>query len=234
MARKKHIEVLKHESNKIIKSHMFMAMGAGLIPIPFADIIGVGAVQLDMIRKISKIFDVDFKDVQVKAIITSLTGSSMARIGASSVVKFIPGVGAIAGGISMAAFSAASTYALGEVTKKHFESGGTFVDLDPERLKDFYEEKFKQGKEMAKKMKEEKENEIVLDDNDDGSAEQITNQEPAQNPSPDTAQNNHNTPIVNKEKVRDVVDKLNDLARLHSEGIITKGELEKAKKRLLK
>jgi len=214
MARKKHIEVLKHESNKIIKSHMVMAMGAGLIPIPIADVIGVGAVQLDMIRQISKIFDIDFKDVQVKAIITSLTGSSLARIGASSLVKFIPGVGAIAGGVSMAAFSIASTYALGEVTKKHFESGGTFVDLNPENLKDYYEEKFKQGKEMAKKMKEEK----VSGEKGD-SASDIEEAEVVEN---------------EKEQVRDVVDKLNDLAKLHSEGIITKTELERAKKRLLK
>ncbi len=230
MPRKKHIEVLKHESNKIIKSHMFMAMGAGLIPIPFADILGVGAVQLDMIRQISNVFDVDFKDVQVKAIITSLTGSSMARIGASSVVKFIPGVGAIAGGVSMAAFSAASTYALGEVTKKHFETGGTFLDLDPENLKDFYEEKFKQGKEMAKKIREEKEEEIVMDDDLDNATSQDINT----SDNFGLTKDDQITPVVNQEKARDIVDKLNDLARLHSEGIITKGELEKAKKRLLK
>lgn len=230
MPRKKHIEVLKHESNKIIKSHMFMAMGAGLIPIPFADILGVGAVQLDMIRQISNVFDVDFKDVQVKAIITSLTGSSMARIGASSVVKFIPGVGAIAGGVSMAAFSAASTYALGEVTKKHFETGGTFLDLDPEKLKDFYEEKFKQGKEMAKKIREEKEEEIVMDDDLDNATSQDINT----SDNFGLTKDDQITPVVNQEKARDIVDKLNDLARLHSEGIITKGELEKAKKRLLK
>jgi len=220
MARKKHIEVLKHESNKIIKSHMVMAMGAGLIPIPFADILGVGAVQLDMIRQISKVFDIDFKDVQVKAIITSLTGSSMARIGASSIVKFIPGVGAIAGGVSMAAFSAASTYALGEVTKKHFETGGTFVDLNPENLKDYYEEKFKQGKEIARKLKEEKEAGNAGAATTDVEDVTFTSEEEVSE--------------VKVEESRDVVDKLKDLARLHSEGIITKTEFEKAKKRLLK
>lgn len=220
MARKKHIEVLKHESNKIIKSHMVMAMGAGLIPIPFADILGVGAVQLDMIRQISKVFDIDFKDVQVKAIITSLTGSSMARIGASSIVKFIPGVGAIAGGVSMAAFSAASTYALGEVTKKHFETGGTFVDLNPENLKDYYEEKFKQGKEIARKLKEEKEAGNAGAATTDVEDITVTSEEERSE--------------IKVEESRDVVDKLKDLARLHEEGIITKTEFEKAKKRLLK
>ena len=154
----------------------------------------------------------------------------MARIGASSVVKFIPGVGAIAGGVSMAAFSAASTYALGEVTKKHFETGGTFLDLDPEKLKDFYEEKFKQGKEMAKKIREEKEEEIVMDDDLDNATSQDINT----SDNFGSTKDGQITPVVNQEKVRDIVDKLNDLARLHSEGIITKGELEKAKKRLLK
>lgn len=205
MARKKSTEIMKYEANKIIKNHMIWSMGAGFIPIPFADLLGVGAVQLDMIKQLSKHYDQNFQEVQGKAIITALTGSSLARVGASA-VKFIPGIGALAGGVSMAVLSAASTYALGEVFKKHFESGGSFLDFNPESLKDYYNEQFKKGQKIAKEMNENQE-EAELDEK----------------PSSEEG-----------EVARDIVDKLKDLAKLHSEGILTATELEKAKKRLLK
>jgi len=54
--------------------------------------------------------------------------------------------------------SGASTYALGEVFKKHFETGGTFLDFDPERLRKYYNEKFEKGKEVAEELRKKQEN----------------------------------------------------------------------------
>ena len=61
-------------------------------------------------------------------------------------IKFIPGIGSVIGGVTMAVLSGASSYALGEVFKKHFETGGTFLDFDMKRLKKMYNEKFEKGK----------------------------------------------------------------------------------------
>lgn len=130
---------------------MIWSMGAGFIPIPIADLFAVSAIQLDMIRQLSKLYEVDFKQTEGKAIITSLTTSGIARLGARA-VKFIPGVGSILGGITLAVLSGASSYALGEVFTKHFETGGTFLDFDPGRLKKYYNEKFEKGKEVAKEI----------------------------------------------------------------------------------
>jgi hypothetical protein len=80
--------------------------------------------------------------------ITALTGTGLARLGARA-VKFIPGVGSMLGGVTLAVLSGATSYALGEVFKKHFETGGTFLDFDPSRLKKYYDEKFEKGKEVA-------------------------------------------------------------------------------------
>lgn len=135
-------------ADTIIRNHMIWSMGAGFIPVPIADFFAVSAVQLDMIRQLCKVYNIDFKQTQGKALITALTGSSLARIGARA-IKFIPGVGSVLGGVTLAVLSGASTYALGEVFKKHFETGGTFLDFDVERLKKFYNEKFEKGKEMA-------------------------------------------------------------------------------------
>ena len=142
-------------ANSIIQNHMIWSMGAGFIPVPIADLFAVSAIQLDMIRQMCKVYDIDFKETEGKAIITALTGSSLARLGARA-IKFIPGVGSILGGVTMAVLSGGSTYALGEVFKKHFETGGTFLDFDPGRLKKYYDEKFEKGKDVAAKIQKDK------------------------------------------------------------------------------
>lgn len=146
-------------ANSVIKNHMIWSMGAGFIPVPIADLFAVSAIQLDMIRQLCKLYEIDFKQTEGKAIITALTGSGLARLGARA-VKFIPGVGSILGGVTMAALSGASTYALGEVFKKHFETGGTFLDFDPERLKKYYNEKFEKGKEVAEELRKKQETSV--------------------------------------------------------------------------
>lgn len=152
------------DANSIIKNHMIWSMGAGFIPVPIADLFAVGAIQLDMIRQMCKLYEVDFKQTEGKAVITALTGSGLARLGARA-VKFIPGVGSILGGITMSVLSGASTYALGEVFKKHFETGGTFLDFDPGRLKKYYNEKFEKGKEMAAELRKKQESQGKSTDN---------------------------------------------------------------------
>ena len=144
-------------ADSVIRNHMIWSMGAGFIPVPIADLFAVSAIQLDMIRQMCKIYDVDFKQTEGKAVITTLTGSGLARLGARA-VKFIPGVGSVLGGITMSVLSGASTYALGEVFKKHFETGGTFLDFDPGRLKNYYNEKFEKGKDLAEELRKKQEN----------------------------------------------------------------------------
>lgn len=138
-------------ADTIIRNHMIWSMGAGFIPVPVADFFAVSAVQLDMIRQLCTVYEVDFKQTQGKAVITALSGSSLARLGARA-IKLIPGVGSVLGGVSLAILSGASTYALGEVFKTHFETGGTILDFDVERLKKYYNEKFEKGKEVAEEL----------------------------------------------------------------------------------
>ena len=150
---KKKITNKSENANSVIKNHMIWAMGAGFIPVPFADFFAVSAIQLDMIRQLCKLYEVDFTQTKGKAFVTSLAGSGLSGLGARA-IKIIPGVGSVLGGVTLAILSGASTFALGEVFKKHFETGGTFLDFDPERLKKYYDEKFEKGKELAQELKE--------------------------------------------------------------------------------
>ena len=195
-------------SNSVIKNHMIWSMGAGFIPIPIADFFAVSAIQLDMIRQLSKIYEINFKETEGKAVISALTGSGLARLGARA-VKFIPGVGTILGGVTLAVLSGASTYALGEVFKKHFETGGTFLDFDPSRLKKYYDEKFEKGKQMAKNMEKVQKTKYK-------EAAEIT-------------EDNVDIP----EEDGDVISKLKTLNDLKKEGAITKAEYDKLKKDLV-
>ncbi len=145
-----------NHANTIVKNHIIWSMGAGFIPVPIADLFAVTAIQLDMIRQLSNLYDVDFKETSGKAIITSLSGASVARMGARA-IKFIPGVGSVLGGVTLAVLSGASTYALGEVFKSHFENGGTFLDFDISRIKRMYDESFEKGKDVAKDIHKEQE-----------------------------------------------------------------------------
>lgn len=148
---------VKWEGDRIIRSHMAWAMGAGLIPVPVVDLFAVGAIQLDMIRQLCKLYQVSFSEKDGRAIVSSLTGAGTARLGAN-LVKFIPGVGSVIGGITMSVLSGASTFAVGGVFRRHLETGGTILDFDSKSLRKMYDELFEKGKEVAKEMDEQKQN----------------------------------------------------------------------------
>ncbi|NBB88779.1 MAG: DUF697 domain-containing protein [Bacteroidetes bacterium] len=193
----------KYRADAMIKNHMVWSMSAGFIPVPVADVLAVTAIQLDMVRSLARIYDVEFKESQGKAIITSLAGSGMARLSANA-VKIFPGLGTVVGGITMAALSGASTYAVGEVFKKHFQTGGTFLDFDPERLRKLYREKFEKGKQMAKKMKADKKTDSDVRDK-----------------------------TTSPMSESDVVNRLSQLQELKAKGVITDQEFTQFKERLM-
>jgi uncharacterized protein (DUF697 family) len=72
----------------------------------------------------------------------------------TGLVKFMPPVGIIVGVLSFPVIAAASTYAVGKVFIQHFEAGGTLLDLDPERMKTYFQNYYKEGLDVAKKLGE--------------------------------------------------------------------------------
>lgn len=136
------------KANDIIKNHIGFAASAGLIPIPGADLAAVTAVQLNMLRQLANLYDIKFMENIGKNIITAIAGSSIARV-AASLVKIIPGVGTVVGEMSMAAMSAASTFALGKMFARHFANGGNFENFDMKSSKKVYDEELKNGKKVA-------------------------------------------------------------------------------------
>ena len=137
--------------DKIINNHMMLSIGAGLVPIPVVDIVAVSAIQIDMLKKLAEHHDVSYDEQRFKTWMHAIGGTILARLGAST-IKAIPVFGSILGGISMAALSGASTYAMGKVFNEHFETGGDLEYLDIDKAKAFFKQMFEEGKEMAKSM----------------------------------------------------------------------------------
>ena len=131
----------KESPEKIIKNHMYGAIAVGLVPVPAVDLVALTGVQLNMLRKLSKYYDIPFSDEKGENMIAALAGSSIPVVSVGPLMSFaktIPVVGQTVGALSMSAVAGASTYAIGKVFVQHFASGGTFLNFDPEQVKEHY------------------------------------------------------------------------------------------------
>jgi uncharacterized protein (DUF697 family) len=141
---------------KLAKNHILASMGVGLIPIPLIDLFALMGIQLDMIKKLAAEYDVPFRQDRGKSIITSLVGGFLpASLGGSiaSIIKIVPVIGQTTGAVTMPVISGAATYAIYKVFVQHFEAGGTFLDLDPAKVKSFFSTQFTKGKQVATELK---------------------------------------------------------------------------------
>jgi uncharacterized protein (DUF697 family) len=144
----------RQEADKVVRKHVLYALGAGLVPIPLIDIAAVTAVQIDMLRQIATVYGANYDASKGKAFASALAGSTFARIGAS-VVKALPGIGTVVGGVSMSVLSGASTYAVGTVAIGVFESGGDLIDANLDSAKKAYIQQFEEGKQFVSRLREE-------------------------------------------------------------------------------
>ena len=131
-------------ATQIVDRFSLYSGAAGLIPVPLVDVAAVGGVQLQMLRRLSEVYDVPFSENRGKSIIASLAGAlipastaTTTAMGVGSLLKALPGIGTVVGAVSMPAFSAAATYAIGKLFIQHFASGGTLLDFNPPDYREF-------------------------------------------------------------------------------------------------
>jgi uncharacterized protein (DUF697 family) len=131
----------RHETAaKLVDRFSLWSGVGGLIPLPFVDVLAVGGLQLQMLRRLSQIYEVQFSENRGKALIASLAGTMIpvtSGMGAASALKSVPLLGMIASAFVMPVLSAGATYAIGKAFVQHFESGGTLLDFNPPDYKEF-------------------------------------------------------------------------------------------------
>ncbi len=152
-------ELSEKIADKSIRHHVYAAMAAGLIPIPFADFAGVAGIQLNLLRKLAKEYNVSFSKDMVKNLIGALLGGAAPASAGPylfSLLKAVPVVGLSVGMVSISLVSGASTYAIGKVFNRHFAEGGTFLTFDPREARAFYAEMFRDGQKVIAELNAEK------------------------------------------------------------------------------
>lgn len=138
---------------KIVRNHMSVAVATGLVPVPLVDLVAISGIQLKMLHSLAALYDQKLSDNQGKAAIASLLASVVPlslKSSLFSLCKGVPVLGQAVGLLGLSALSGASTYAIGMVFVQHFESGGTLLDFDPQKVQDHYYQQFRDGKKIVK------------------------------------------------------------------------------------
>jgi uncharacterized protein (DUF697 family) len=141
------------EANALVRKYMNWSFVGGIVPVPLVDVAAVSGVQLKMLYELSKLYGIPFKAHIAKPLIGSLLGSVGSSAAAGGVlalgIKSVPIVGTMLGLLTMPALSLAATYAVGRVFIAHFESGGTLLDFDPDKMRAHFRAEFEAARKAS-------------------------------------------------------------------------------------
>ncbi|WPD24772.1 MAG: DUF697 domain-containing protein [Candidatus Electrothrix scaldis] len=154
---KKEDEEKNAQAQQRILYYTYGGMAMGFVPFPLLDLAALSALQLKMLHRLSEIYGVDFYGKLGRSASSSLVGglfpvASAAPV-AASLTKFIPGIGHFLSYGTLVVLNGASTYAVGKVFARHFASGGTFLNFDPDAVRDYFAEQYEKGKEVVAVLK---------------------------------------------------------------------------------
>lgn len=132
-AKEKVLAALDEEANRVIDRYMWAAGGAGLIPIPLLDIAGGSAVTLKMVIDLASVYKqkIDTDTVvemlaQLSKNLIAMLGTSVAAMGlgaaVGSMLKTVPGIGTIAGGLMQGTVQALVTRWIGKIFCQYYRN----------------------------------------------------------------------------------------------------------------
>ncbi len=137
----------------LIQRRIWWSAGAGLVPIPLAEVVAITAIQIRLIKDLADLYQLDFDQERAKSVVITLLGGlgsvSLGKITALGLLRFLPGIGIPAASVSVSAFATGVTYAIGIVFLTHFEQGGTLGDLDPDQAKALFKASLKTGMRLS-------------------------------------------------------------------------------------
>ena len=141
------------EANRIISKYVGWSAGAGAIPFPVWDIVGIATVQVKLIRELNALYGVQFSEDRARHIITILAGSLSPQmlfgVTAVTLFKFVPLVGHALSAVTLPLLSSASAFAVGKVIVSHLEKGGDLSNFDAKGAKGDFQAAFQEGQQKA-------------------------------------------------------------------------------------
>ncbi len=146
-------EKRSQRADNIVAEGVLWSVWTGAIPINVLDFLFNAAVQLRMIKQLCLEYNVRFSEVAVRSYLTLLISNIAASFfshAATKSIRLIPGMGWIYAAVGISLIAGATTYAIGKVFQKHFESGGCLEDFENDLAQRNMDRYFMEGMEFAK------------------------------------------------------------------------------------
>lgn len=126
------LELKASQSNKAVAAAVTAAAAAAAVPIPFSSAAVLVPIQLSMMARIAHLHGIGLEKSALLAVASTSIATSAGRAAASSLLKFIPGAGSIAGGVINASVASGFTLAMGQawlaVCQKSFTKSLPMLD----------------------------------------------------------------------------------------------------------
>jgi uncharacterized protein (DUF697 family) len=130
-ARTLHAERRLSRAHAIVERHATYSAAGGLIPVPIANVAGVTAIIVRMVKMLSQLYDVPFERDRARAIVVAMVGGAMptglAAVASSTLQYLVPMSGIVGLAVSSVA-AVASTRSIGLVFIEHFEGRAPLRD----------------------------------------------------------------------------------------------------------
>jgi uncharacterized protein (DUF697 family) len=141
--------IIRARVEEIIKNRSLLAAGLGLVPAPIFNLVSVTAVQISMVQAITRLYNIEVKKSWIKNVISSVLGG-LAATGSSGVLAgafgTIPLVGTSLAILSAPALNGLTTYAIGHMFVRYFNSDDGLLKSGAKALGDWFKEGFNQGR----------------------------------------------------------------------------------------
>ncbi|MDR0720911.1 MAG: YcjF family protein [Treponema sp.] len=135
---------------EIIKNRALLAAGIGLVPVPVFNLVSAAAIQISMVQSITRLYDIEVKKSWIKNIIASVLGGLGATALSGAALKNLGGtplVGTSLAVLSAPAVNGLTTYAIGYMFVRYFESPEGLLKANAGALREWFKEGFKDGRE---------------------------------------------------------------------------------------
>ena len=150
-AQKVNEEIRQKAVNKAIAIAVSAAAAVSATPIPFSDAVLLAPIQIGMFARISSLYGLKLSEGFLSTLVTSaagvLVGTIAGRIIVTNLIKLIPGVGSIVGGVISAGTAGVLTTIMGKAYAKTLE---TIVDNGVELAPEAIGEEFKKQLKLSK------------------------------------------------------------------------------------
>ncbi|MBD1846996.1 50S ribosome-binding GTPase [Cyanobacteria bacterium FACHB-63] len=140
-------EIYRDAGRRYILPFSVMAGAAAAIPLPWADMPVITALQVSMVGALGQLYGQTLTPSQAGGVVSAIAGGFVAQAIGRELIKFVPGFGSVIA----ASWASAYTWALGEAACVYFGDLLGGKTPDPQRIQAAMKESFQLAKERFKK-----------------------------------------------------------------------------------